>query len=77
MEFITPSPMLKRLLQTEKIPDFKKPTLNTEAKKGFTLEVFLDQTDEGGVMIQYDLLNEKGNTVWELGRTFNQKLFSN
>jgi hypothetical protein len=41
----------------------------------YSLEIFADEIEGGGVVIQYDLIEIKsGNTVWELGRTFPQSL---
>jgi hypothetical protein len=42
----------------------------------YTLEVFVDEIeDNGGIVVQYDLIdNKSGNLVFELGRTFPQKL---
>jgi hypothetical protein len=65
----TPSAKLKK--------SFKQYPIQFEAKPSghFILEIFGDELDEGGVLIQYDLVDGKtGNTVWELGRTFPQKL---
>lgn len=37
----------------------------------FLLEVFVDLLEEGGVILQYDLVDKKsGNTIWELSRTY-------
>ena len=49
--------------------------LNRDVKGKFNLEIFADEIDGGGIVVQYDLVeNKSGNTVWELGRTFPQNL---
>jgi hypothetical protein len=49
--------------------------LNRETDGKYNLDIFADEIDGGGVVIQYDLIeNRSGNTIWELGRTFPQKL---
>jgi hypothetical protein len=53
-------------------------SFKTSTDGKYALEVFLDVIDEGGVILQYDLVEIKsGNTVWELGRTFKHNLPKN
>ena len=69
VEFIATSEKLKVMLKKYPI-DF-----STNPSGHFKLEVLLDELNEGGLMMQYDLVELKsGNTVWERGRTFPQKL---
>jgi hypothetical protein len=56
---------------------FGKYPLNLSRKNNgkFVLDIFADQIEGGGIVIQYDLVeNKSGNTVWEMGRTFPQNL---
>lgn len=66
------APELKAFLQNAHTPNFNE---STQGK--YTLEIIMDKIEGGGVMIQYDLIDPKGNTVWELGRTFPQAIFKN
>jgi len=69
---------IRFITQSEKLKiAFKKYPLSlTKNNKGkFNLEIFADNIEGGGVVIQYDLIEVKsGNTVWELGRTFPQNI---
>ena len=69
VEFIATSKKLKLMLK--KYPmDFK-----TNSHGHYSLEILLDEIKGGGLMMQYDLVELKsGNTIWERGRTFPQKL---
>lgn len=58
------SEAMKGFLQNYDYPDF-----GVHSQGKYKLEIFLDNTESGEVMIQYDLIDPKGNTVWELGRT--------
>ena len=51
---------------------FQAPLLLNQKKEGkFNLEIFLDEIEDGGVIVQYDLIDlATGNTVFEVGRTF-------
>jgi hypothetical protein len=50
-------------------------TLHRDPNGKFNLEIFADEVEGGGIVVQYDLVEVKtGNTVWELGRTFPQNL---
>lgn len=42
----------------------------------YVLEIFMDHVEEdGGVVIQYDLVDlSSGNTIWENGQTYSQKV---
>jgi hypothetical protein len=56
---------------------FKKYPIHfgTTDKGHYTLEIYMDELEDGGVIVQYDLVEQKsGNTVWELARTFPQKI---
>jgi hypothetical protein len=66
----TSSDRLKKSFKLYPIEEFK-PKPNGH----YTLEIFLDEIEDGGVVVQYDLVERKsGNTVWELGRTFPHRL---
>ncbi len=69
---------IKLLTHTDKIKDgFKKYPLSLVEKPDgkFSLEIFADDIEGGGIVIQYDLVDLKsGNTIWELGRTFPQNI---
>ncbi len=70
---------IKLFTHADKIKEaFKKYPLATLTEKNdgsFDLEIFADDIEGGGVVIQYDLVELKsGNTIWELGRTFPQNI---
>ena len=69
VEFIATSDKIKTMLK--KYPmKFK-----TNPAGHFKLEILLDELHQGGLMMQYDLVELKsGNTIWEQGRTFPQHL---
>ncbi len=74
IEFTVTNDHLREIIASEKIPGFKKLAQENRAnslvsQKGFILQVFLDQMEDGGIMIQYDLIDDNGNTIWELGRS--------
>ncbi len=83
------SPGFKRIKKVEYIATTKglkeflirygAPPFDVKAEGQNILEIFMDELDTCGVVIQYDLIDSKGNTIFELGRTYNLsgKSFSN
>ena len=69
---------IKMVTTSQSLKDFnnKYPIgFETNPEGKFNLEIFMDEIESGGIVIQYDLVDKKtGNTIWELGRTFPYKL---
>ncbi len=47
------------------------PVIHTKPDGAHILEIFLGELEQGGLVVQYDLVNiSSGNTIWEYARTF-------
>lgn len=67
IQLFATSEKLKKIYQTQPLNIPQSP----DGK--YFLEIFFDEADEGGAIIQYDLVEvESGNTIFEVGRTFDK-----